>query len=715
MKISKSKIVVIVILSVLVFLMWHFQVTQYLSLDYIKSNLDQFKTYTAQNLVFSISIFMTIYIISTALSVPGATVITLAGGAIFGFTTGLIIVSFSSTIGATVSFLLSRYFLRSTVESRFGERLKKINDGVQKDGAFYLLSLRLIPVFPFFLINALMGLTSISVIKYFIVSQIGMLPGTAAYVYAGLSLSELESLKDIVSSQMLMAFAALGLIPLISKFIVNFIKAKKVYRGFKKPSSFDYNLIAIGGGAAGLVSTYIGAAVNAKVALIEKHKMGGDCLNTGCVPSKAIIKSAAFVHSSKNSKKYGVHTSKVDFDFKEVMDRVKNVITKIEPHDSIERYEGLGVECITGEAKILSPWEVQVNDKIITTKNIVIATGAAPFVPPIKGIDSIKYLTSDNLWDLTELPKKFVILGAGPIGLEMAQAFSRLGSDVHVIEMGEQIMSKEDDDISQRALEHLTAEGVNIHLKTKAVEFKNTNDKYSLLCQTASGNIEVDFDQVLIAVGRKARTKGFGLEDIGVELRKNGTINVDDYMRTNFPNITAAGDVAGNFQLTHTAAHEAWYAAVNSLFGRFKKFKLDKSAIPWATYTSPEVATVGRNEKALKEDGVEYEVYKYEIDDLDRAIADSNDFGFVKVMLKPGSDTILGVSVIASNASELLMEFTSAMKNGLGLSKILGTIHPYPTMSEANKYLAGVWKQSTKPEKLLGIIKKYHKWERGSK
>ena len=707
----KSKLLKLLLLAVVIaafFIAKSYGLTDYLTLDYLKSNLVSFKEYANNNLVLTMAIFLGVYVLATALSLPGATIFTLAGGAIFGFTKGLIVVSFASTIGATLAFLMARFFLRDYVQSKFGDKLKNFNEGVKRDGAFYLLTLRLIPIFPFFLINMAMGLTPIRTVTYFFVSQLGMLPGTAAYVYAGLSLSKIDSLSGIVSAQMLTAFAALGLVPLISKFTISFIRKRKVYKGFKKPKSFEYNLVAIGAGSAGLVTTYIGAAVKAKVALIEKHKMGGDCLNTGCVPSKAIIKSASIVHNVKKANEYGLKNINTEFEFSEVMERVQNVIKKIEPHDSIERYEGLGVNCITGEAKIISPWEVEGNGKVITTKKIVIATGASPFVPPIKGIETTSILTSENLWDIRELPKKFIVLGAGPIGMEMAQAFSRLGSEVTVIERGDSIMSKEDEDASSVVLDSLRAEGVKILLKTEALEFKGN----TLVCGTDDGDIELDFDQVLVAVGRKANTRGFGLEEIGVKLRDNGTIITDVYLRSNLPNVFACGDVAGNFQLTHTAAHEAWYASVNALFGRFKKFKRDYSAIPWATYTSPEVATVGRNEKALKDEGVEYEVYKYEIDDLDRAIADSTDYGFAKVLLKPGTDKILGATIVSSNASDLLIEFTSAMKNGFGLEAILGTIHPYPTMSEANKYLAGVWKNKTKPEKLLKYVEKLHKWER---
>jgi pyruvate/2-oxoglutarate dehydrogenase complex dihydrolipoamide dehydrogenase (E3) component/membrane protein DedA with SNARE-associated domain len=636
--------------------------------------------------------------------------LTLAGGALFGFKIGLLSVSIASTIGATLAFLAARFLLRDSIQNKFGDKLKTFNEGVEKDGAFYLFSLRLIPVFPFFLINLLMGLTPIKTITFFFVSQLGMLLGTAVYVNAGRQVSQISSLKEILSPSLILSFALLGVLPFIAKIFVEKLKAKKVYEGFKKPTKFDYNMVAIGGGSAGLVTTYISAAVKAKVALIEKHKMGGDCLNTGCVPSKALIKSATVIQTAKNSKKYGIDSIDVNFDFSKIMDRVQDVIKKIEPHDSIERYESLGVECITGAAKILSPWEIEVNGKVITTQNITIATGARPFVPPIPGLNKVEYLTSDNLWQLRELPKNFVVLGAGPIGLELAQSFNRFGSNVSIIEMGERVLSIEDPEVSSFIESKLVSEGVHVLTKHKAKEFKGN----ILVCEHNGEEVEIPFDKVLVAVGRRPNVTGFGLEELGVALRENGTIEADDFLRTNFPNIFVCGDVTGPFQLTHTAAHQAWYCAVNGLFGKFKKFKVDYSVIPWCTYLDPEVATVGMNEQTAIKNGVKYEVTTYGIDDLDRAIADSEEQGFVKVLTAAGSDRVIGATIVGKSASDLLLEFIGAMKHGYGLNKILGTIHTYPTMGEANKYLAGNWKKERAPEKLLSYIQKYFAWSRGA-
>ena len=491
--------------------------------------------------------------------------------------------------------------------------------------------------------------------------------------------------------------------------------------GYKKPKSFDYNLICIGAGSAGLVSSYIAAQVKAKVALIEKHKMGGDCLNTGCVPSKALIKSAKVMALAKRGPEFGFKSITVDYDFAQVMERIQRVIKKVEPHDSIERYSELGVDCITGAAKIISPWEVEVNGKIITSRALIIATGARPFVPPITGLDKVDYLTSDNIWNLRQKPKKMIVLGGGPIGSELAQSFNRLGVEVHLVERSARIMAREDEDVSQAVMKKFVKEGMKVHVNSQAKEIKNENGKKTLIAETPDGDKEIEFDEIIVALGRRANTTGFGLEDLGVKLTDRGTIEVDEFLRTNYSNIYVCGDVAGPYQFTHTAAHQAYYACVNALFNPLlkfipppfnKSFKVDYSVIPWATYTDPEVATVGLTETSAKEAGINYELVTYGIDDLDRAIAEEEDHGFVKVLVKPGTDQILGATIVAFNASDLITEFIAAMKNGFGLNAILGTIHIYPTMSEANKYLAGNWKRKHKPEKVLNYLEKFHKWLR---
>ncbi len=708
------KILVILLILILSYSFFTFDLGQYLTLDYLKSQRQSLQAYYIGHRFSTILIFTGVYILVTALSLPGAAIMTLAGGAIFGTAIGTITVSFASTIGATLAFLASRFLLKDYIQSKFASRLKIINEGVAKDGAFFLFTMRLIPAFPFFLINLAMGLTSIGVITFFFVSQIGMLAGTLVFVNAGHQLSQITSLSGVLSPNLLGSFALIGIAPFIFKGFIGYIKSRKYLKKYKSPKKFNYNLVVIGAGSGGLVTSYIASAIKAKVALIEKHKMGGDCLNTGCVPSKALIRSAKMVHYYRNSQKYGIESVDFKFNFADVMERIQSVIKKIEPHDSIERYSDLGVDCIQGEAKILSPYEVQVNNEIITTKNIIIATGARPFVPSIPGLEEIDFLTSDNVWNLRELPKKMIVLGGGPIGSELAQAFQRLGAEITMIERGSTIMGREDDEISAAVMEKFRHDGINLLTEHSAKKIIKENDQQSLICEKNNGEeVKIPFDKILLALGRRANVTGFGLEELDIKITERGTIQADEFLRTNYPNIYVCGDVAGPYQFTHTAAHQAWYAAVNALLSPIKKFKTDYSVIPWATFTDPEVARVGLNEKEAIEQNISYDVTTYGIDDLDRAIADDTDYGIVKVLTEPGKDRILGVTIMGQHAGDIIAEFILAMKYNLGLNKILGTIHIYPTNAEMNKYAAGNWKKANVPRKLLKLVEKFHAYRRG--
>ncbi|WP_327078587.1 FAD-dependent oxidoreductase [Porticoccus hydrocarbonoclasticus] len=689
---------------------------RYLSLAYLQQQLDIIHSFYAENRLLSWLIFLVVYVVVTALSIPGAAVMTLAGGAIFGFVTGLLLVSFASAMGATLAFLVARYLLRDWVQQRFGDRLKTINQGIEKDGAFYLFTLRLVPVFPFFLINLVMALTPLKTWTFYWVSQVGMLAGTAVYINAGTQVAQLQSAGDILSPGLIGAFVLLGLFPWIARALLAPLQRTKVYRGWKKPKHFDRNLIIIGAGSGGLVSAYIAATVKASVTLVEKDRMGGDCLNTGCVPSKALIKSAQVASIASHSRDYGLMPLQPEADFSAVMDRIQRVIKAIEPHDSIERYRLLGVDCREGSARLVSPWAVEITSnegkQTLTARNIIIASGAAPLVPPFPGLEQIDYLTTETLWKIRDNPGRLLILGGGPIGCELAQAFARLGTSVTQVEMLPRILPREDDDAAKLVADALRQDGVELLLGHKADCFAVEGGDKILYTQHQGESVRLVFDQILIAIGRRANTDGLGLKALGITIHKNGTIALNDFLQTRFPNIYAVGDVAGPFQFTHTAAHQAWYAAVNALFSRFKKFRVDYSVIPWATFTSPEVARVGLNEQDATEQGVEFEVTRYSIDDLDRAITDGCAEGFVKVLTRPGSDRILGVTIVGNHAGDLIAEYVLAMKHGLGLNKILGTIHIYPTLVEANKFAAGEWKKAHAPQGLLKLVERYHRCQR---
>lgn len=709
-----KKLAIIAVLAALVAAYFIFDLGQYLTIEGIKM---QVAAYQQANAALVVAGFFAIYVIVTAASFPGAAVLTLAAGALFGVIEGTIIVSFASTIGATLAFLSSRYVLRDSIEARFGERLKAINAGLEKDGAFYLFSLRLIPAVPFFVVNLVMGLTRIRTLTYMWVTQVGTLLGTLVYVNAGTQLAQIESVSDIASPAIIGSFVLLSIVPWIAKGIIGFLKARKVYAGFTKPKKFDRNLVVIGAGSAGLVSALIGATVKAKVTLVEAHEMGGDCLNTGCVPSKAIIKSAKVASQMRHADTYGLEASEPKVPFKAVMARVLDTIKTIEPHDSVERYTDLGVDVVKGYAKIIDPWTVEIarNDggtQRLTTRSIIIASGAEPVVPDIPGIAQSGYVTSETLWTtfaaMDEAPRRIAVLGGGPIGCELSQAFARLGCEVTQFERGARVLSREDEDVSALARAALEDSGVRLLTGHKAVRIEGR----TLIAEAGGAEVEVPFDALIVAIGRKARLTGFGLEDIGVDVAK--TVVTDEFLATKFPNIFAAGDVAGPYQFTHTASHQAWYAAVNALFGTFRKFKADYRVIPAVTFLDPEVARVGLNEREAAEQGIAVEVTRYDLDDLDRAIAESETKGFVKVLTPAGGkDTVLGATIVGAHAGELLAEYVLAMKHGIGLNKILGTIHAYPTMVEANKFAAGNWKKAHKPEGLLKWVERYHGWMRG--
>jgi pyruvate/2-oxoglutarate dehydrogenase complex dihydrolipoamide dehydrogenase (E3) component/uncharacterized membrane protein YdjX (TVP38/TMEM64 family) len=715
--VNRGKLLLLVVLVAAIAAFIAFDLGRFFTLEQFRAQQSAIEAYRQAHPVQTALVFFVVYVAVTALSLPGAALMTLVAGAIFGLLWGTVIVSFASSIGATLAFLASRFLFRDAIQRRFGDKLRAINQGIEKEGAFYLFTLRLVPAFPFFVINLVMGLTPIPTRTFYWVSQVGMLLGTIVYVNAGTQIGQIESLRGILSPTLLISFALLGVFPLIAKKIVDAIKARKVYAGWPRPVRFDRNLVVIGAGSAGLVAAYIAAAVKAKVTLIERHKMGGDCLNTGCVPSKALLRSAKLAAQMRRAGEWGIEPVEPRIDFAKVMERVQRVIREIEPHDSVERYSGLGVECIEGEAKMTSPWTVEVRTatgtQTLSTRSIVIAAGARPFVPPIPGIEEVGYLTSDTVWNLRELPQRLVVLGGGPIGCELAQAFARVGAHVTQVEMLPRIMIREDPEISAMVADRFRAEGIQVLVNHKAKAFRRDNGEKLLLAETEGREVRIPFDQLLVAVGRVATTEGYGLEELGIPVTRQRTVEVDEHMRTRYPNIYACGDVAGPYQFTHTAAHTAWYASVNALFGRFRRFRADFSVIPWATFTEPEVARVGLNETEAKEKGVAYEVTTYGIDDLDRAIADGEAHGLVKVLTVPGKDRILGVTLVGEHAGDLIIEYITAMKNGIGLNQILGTIHIYPTLAEANKYAAGNWKRAHAPQGLLRWVERYHAWMRG--
>ena len=715
MKTSRLLLVAALVLAAILFFL--FDLDRYFSLEFFKSQQAAIEAWRDARPLSAALLFFALYVAVTGLSLPGAAIMTLAAGAIFGLWWGTLIVSFASAAGATLAFLASRFVLRDAVQSRFRERLDTINKGVDRDGGFYLFTLRLVPVFPFFVINLVMGLTTIRTWTFYWVSQLGMLAGTVVFVNAGTQLAQIESPSGILSPGLIASFVLLGVFPLIAKKVIDIVKARKIYAKWDKPTQFDRNLIVIGAGAAGLVSSFIAATVKAKVTLVEKDQMGGDCLNTGCVPSKALIRTARLLSHMRRAQEFGVREARADFDFAEVMERVHAIIKRVEPHDSAARYTDLGVDVVQGTARLLSPWKVEITlhdgeRRTLTTRAIVLATGASPSVPPIPGLKEVGYYTSDTIWTLRELPRRLVVLGGGPIGALLAQAFARFGTCVTLVHRGAHILPREDAEVSELVMQRFRAESIDVRVGHEAKRFAVENGEKILIADHQGEEVRIPFDGLLVALGRAARLDGYGLEELGIPVGR--TIEVNEYLQTRFPNIYAAGDVAGPYQFTHTAAHQAWYASVNALFAPLRKFRADYSAIPWATFVDPEIARVGLNEQEAVKRKIPHEVTRFGIDDLDRAIADSEAHGFVKVLTVPGKDKILGVTIVGEHAGDLIAEYVMAMRHGLGLDKILGTIHIYPTLAEANKYAAGEWKRAHAPKRLLAWAGRFHDWRRGT-
>ncbi|HDI1211824.1 TPA: FAD-dependent oxidoreductase [Aeromonas hydrophila] len=714
-----SRLLLVLVMGCLIGAFFAFDLGHYLSLPQLQARQAELAALVDRHFVSAALLFVVVYVVSTALSLPGASLLTLAGSAVFGVVWGLLLVSFASSIGATLAFLSARFLLRDWVERRFGDKLASLQAGMKKEGALYLLSLRLIPIFPFFLVNLLMGLTPIRVSTYYWVSQLGMLPGTFVYVLAGSELANLTSTGNILSPGLMVALTLLGLMPVLLKGLQRRLALHRLHAPYRKPTHYDYNLLVIGAGAGGLVTSYIAAAVKAKVALIEKHKMGGDCLNSGCVPSKALIRSARFAAEQHRASELGFGPSQASADFAAVMERVTRVIKEVEPHDSIERYEGLGVECIEGEARLVSPWEVEVNGQRLASRHIVLATGARPLVPTLPGLEQVPYLTSDTLWQLRTAPRQLLVLGGGPIGCELAQSFALLGVPVTLVELSDQLLPREEREVAELLAEQLARDGVRVLTGWRA-------ERADYL-PAAAGDLPIRLqlhrgdetqtiagDQLLLALGRVANVSGFGLEALGVELAPRGTVAVDGFLATNYPSILAVGDLAGPYQLTHAAAHQGWYAAVNALFSPFKRFRADYRVMPAAIYTTPEIARVGLNQKEARAQGIPFELTRFELAELDRAIADGERQGFIEVLTVPGKDQILGVTLVGTHAGERIAEFVLAMRHRLGLGKILATIHAYPTLMEGNKYLAGEWRRARQPATLLALLTRYHRWRRGA-
>ena len=707
----KRIIIFLLIIALIIFSVIVFDVQNLFTLSALKEKQEQLQTTVDSHPFYSASIFFISYVIFAGLSLPGVIIFTLAAGALFGLLQGTILVSFASTIGAFLAFLVARFFLHDTVQERFSSRLTTINRKINSEGAFYLLFLRLVPVFPFFLVNILMALTPIRAGIYYWVSQVGMLPATILYVAAGAQIAKIDDLGDIVSPSMLFLFLLLGIFPFLAKRLANFLKARVVYKEYKKPDTFGFNTIVLGGGSAGLVAAYTTSTLQGKVVLIEREKMGGDCLNTGCVPSKSILRSAKFIADMRRSKSFGMSKTSYEFQYENIIQRVHSKIATIAPKDSVERYTDLGVECEQGNAHVVSPWEIEVNGKHLTAKNIVIATGATPLIPALPGLDQIPYFTTDTIWSLTELPEHLLIIGAGPIGCELGQAFARLGARVTIVHRRNTILPNEDEEAAKLVEQALTLDHATLCTNFVTEKIVTQDGEHVMHGKHEGTPVQISFSHLLLATGRRPNLGG--LETLQLEKNVAERLVVNDTLQTRFPNVYACGDVTSVMQYTHVASHQAWYAAFNALFRPIKAFKCTLENIPRAIFTDPEIASVGITEKQAIAADLKHQITTFPMDDIDRAITDNATEGFIKVITAGDSDKILGVCIVGEHASELIAEFVLAKTHKLGLNKILQTVHIYPTRSEINRMAAGKWRRSQISSRTINLLSKFQHWRIG--
>ena len=712
----KRIIVFLLIIAAIFFMADWFDLSQHLTLSQLKHHQLYLHSLVQDFPVQSVVIYFIAYIVMAGLALPGALIFTLAGGALFGLATGVILASFASTLGALASFLVARFFLHDFVQTRYQQRLTVINQKIQQQGATYLLFLRLVPAFPFFMVNLLMALTPISACTYYIVSQIGMLPATFIFVNAGTELAKISSVDDILSIPLLLSLLLLACLPFISKQLAKRVSCWRLYKSWQRPKKFDYHTIVIGGGAAGLVAAYTTQTLQGKVALIEKHQMGGDCLNTGCVPSKSILRTAKFIHDIGQHSNYGVQQAEFKLQFQQVMQRVREKISTIAPKDSIKRYNDMGVDCFQAHAQLLSPWQVEAvskNSKItISAKNIILAGGATPNVPTIPGLENINYYTSDNIWHLDHLPEKLLIIGAGPIGCELGQAFVRLGAEVTMINRNERILTNEDPQAAHALQYALQQDGVKILNNFNPLRIDDNSKNFSLMGEQHNEILHIAFSHCLIATGRKPSL--FGCEALDIETNSHGQVITNDKQQTNYPNIYACGDITSPLQYTHSASHQAWYAAFNALFRPFKQFNCQLNHIPRAIYTDPEVASLGISEQQAIQKNIPHEISYFAMDDVDRAITDEATTGFIKVITRRNNDKILGVCIVGEHSSELIAEFVLAKTHNLGLNKILQTVHLYPTRGEINRLVAGQWRQKKFTAYQRKLLKLFQNWRLGN-
>jgi pyruvate/2-oxoglutarate dehydrogenase complex dihydrolipoamide dehydrogenase (E3) component/uncharacterized membrane protein YdjX (TVP38/TMEM64 family) len=699
-----------------------------------------------------------VYILACVLFIPGS-LLTLGAGFVFGIVVGTITVSIASTLGATAAFLLGRTLARPWIEARVAHRPKfrALDEAVRRQGFKIVLLTRLSPIFPFNLLNYTFGLTRVSLRDYILASWIGMLPGTVMYVYLGTTLKTLADLAagNVPTSVGQQVLFGAGLVATVAVTVLITRLARKALQEAIPPPTRQteplahgdlampntvqvlpddvhnqtlvanvhprdwvnpqpqsrYNLVVIGAGTGGLVCAAGAAGLGARVALVEKHLLGGDCLNVGCVPSKALLRAARAYADVRDAAGFGVTVppgAKVDFPA--VMERMRRLRAGISPNDSAARFHSLGVDVFLGAAHFTGPDAVEVNGQTLRFARAVIATGGRPIQPPIPGLAEAGFQTNETIFSLMELPRRLAVIGAGPIGCELVQAFARFGSQTFLVGKQPQILPREDPDAAQLVETALQHDGVQLLLGHDLRRVERSGGERVLCLESPHGPKEIRVDDILVAVGRVPNVDGLNLEAAGVAHDSRIGVQVDDRLRTTSPRIYAVGDVCSRYQFTHAADAMARLAIQNALF--FGGARLSALTIPWCTYTDPEIAHVGLYERQAQEQGIAVQTLTQPLDGVDRALLDGETAGFVRVHLRRGTDKILGATIVARHAGDMISELTLAMTGGLGLRTPARTIHPYPTQAEAIKKVADAYNRTRLTPFVKRMLDKWMAWTR---
>ncbi len=690
------------------------------------------------------------YAVLTVAMIPGSA-LTIGSGLIFGFWKGFAVVTVGANLGALGAFLLARTLFRERAEAlaRGQKTFRAVDSAIAREGFRIVLLLRLSPVFPFTVLNVLLGVTGISAASYVLANLIGMLPGTLMFVYLG-------TLGEAAAGTQSLGQTVLRIVGLAATVVVTVVITRIARRALKAASldgganpgvapeaapvgagaktipgdAYDqallasvkptahvnpipqdrYNLVVIGAGTAGLVTAAGGAGLGAKVALIEKHMFGGDCLNVGCVPSKGIIRAGRAAAAVREAGAFGIRLAgEPRIDFAATMERMRRLRAGIAPHDSVKRFSELGIDVYLGEGRFTGPDEIEVGGNKLRFQAAVIATGARATFPRIPGIEEVEPLTNENVFTLTELPRSLILLGAGAIGCEMAQTFRRLGSEVTIVIRGNRIMTREDPDAALIVQRKFEQEGIRVLTGSAIKRAEKRGGKKVIVIERDGSEESVEADQILIGMGRAPNVEGLGLSAAGIAYGTEG-VTVDANMRTTNPRVFAAGDICSRLKFTHAADAQARIVLRNALF--FGRARATDLVIPWCTYTDPEIAHVGCYEKEARDRGLAVTTFTVPLEDVDRAILDGETEGFGRIHLKSGTDRILGATVVASHAGDMIGELTMAIQNGLGAGKLASVIHPYPTQGEVVRKLGDAYMRTKLTPGVKRIMARILRWRR---